>query len=208
MEKGSLTLETAIFTPIFFFLFMCIYGLFVIFTAQNEITHTLLQSANSMAMDAYITEAYKSIDKKANYDDYSYYSLMDLMKDIFRHTEYEDSKGFVDTTNWYVEIHTTPPVKSVDGEETPEVEPYVYKSEVAKARFIAYLSGGDEEKAGERLEALRVVDGLDGMTFDLQVNENDETFTVTVYYNLQYWFDFAGLGKIPMHQSVKSRLWK
>ena len=56
-QSGSVTLEAAIILPIFCTLFMALNGMFFIFSAQNQITHALVQSANSMGMDAYANEA-------------------------------------------------------------------------------------------------------------------------------------------------------
>ena len=68
------------------------------------------------------------------------------------------------------------------------------------------MSGGDEVAADEKLEDLGIVDGIDGVDFKMRVE--DEIVTITIKFEIQYWFDFFDMGKIPMEQSVKVRLWK
>ena len=78
-------------------------------------------------------------------------------------------------------------------------------ADVAKKRFIGYLAGGDEDAAREKLNNLGIVDGIDGVSFETDIE--GEELTVTIKYEIQYWFDFFGAGKIPMEQTIKSRLW-
>ena len=59
-QRGSTTLETSIVLPIFIFIFLFIFGLFSIVSAQNQMTHALIQSTKSMSLDSYITESVDS----------------------------------------------------------------------------------------------------------------------------------------------------
>ena len=79
-------------------------------------------------------------------------------------------------------------------------------NQIAKERFVGYLAGGDENKAEEKLKGMGIVDGLEGIAFETKVE--GEVLTVTIKYKIQYWFDFLGMGEIPMEQTIKSRLWK
>ena len=55
-ERASVTLEAAIILPIFCFLFMALNGVFFVFSAQNQVMHTLVQMANSLSLDPYWNE--------------------------------------------------------------------------------------------------------------------------------------------------------
>lgn len=55
-ERASVTLEAAIILPIFYFLFMALNGVFFVFSAQNQVMHTLVQTANSLSLDPYWNE--------------------------------------------------------------------------------------------------------------------------------------------------------
>ena len=59
-EEGSITLETALVLPIFFFMFLFIYGLFSVYSSQNRMTHALIQSAKSLSLDSYMAENVES----------------------------------------------------------------------------------------------------------------------------------------------------
>lgn len=178
-QRGSVTLETSIVLPIFIFLFLFIYGLFSVIATQNQMTHALVQSTKSLSLDSYLTE---NLDSAAEEGTKFWGGLSDMVLDIVRlnNNEYYSSQ-----TDWY---------KSEDG-----------NPDIAKKRFIGYLTGGDEDAAKEKLKNMGIVDGLDGVTFTTKVE--GEILTVTIKYEIQYWFDFFGMGKIPMEQTIKSRLW-
>lgn len=55
-ERASVTLEAAIILPIFCFLFMALNGVFFVFSAQNQVMHALVQTANSLSLDSYWNE--------------------------------------------------------------------------------------------------------------------------------------------------------
>ena len=182
-QSGSVTLEAAIILPIFCALFMALNGMFFIFSAQNQITHALVQSANSMGMDAYANEAIESFfDEGWNF----WGSLTDLFMDLGRRA----------MTNGY---YTSPDDWYAVGSG----------SNVAKKRFVAYLTGTDgssgEGDAQEKLKRLGVENGLSGM--DFSVEKEDKDFKITVKYKLSFWFDPFNTAKIPMEQTVKARLW-
>lgn len=177
--RGTMTLEMAIVLPIFIFIFLFIFSLFWTVSAQNQITHALVQSSKSMSLDSYLTESYTSAYKS----DTSFWSgVGDMLTDLMRLTT-DDS--FTSYTDWY--------------------ESSTGSSSVAKDRFVGYLTGGDEDAADDKLRHLGVVGGLDGITFTMEID--DELMTVTISYELEYVFDFFGIGKIPMEQSITTRLW-
>jgi hypothetical protein len=76
---------------------------------------------------------------------------------------------------------------------------------LARSRFIGYLAGGDEELADEKLKNMGIVDGLDGVKFTMAIDGED--MTIKLNYTIQFWFDAFDLGKIPVEQSITSKLW-
>ena len=166
-RKGSITLETILVLPIFFFMFLFIDGLFVVVTAHNTVTHALIQSSKSLSLDSYITENSGTVFKD----------------DTIR---INNNPNFTSHTNWYSKDSVS--------------------SSIIKARFVGYLSGGDEDDAEGKLKALGVVDGLNGIKLNGAVN--GEELTITANYTIQFWFDFMDMGKIPLSQQITCRLWK
>lgn len=178
-QRGSVTLETSIVLPIFILIFLFVYGLFSVIAAQNQMTHALVQSTKSLSLDSYLTE---NVESAAEAGTKFWGGLSDMVLDIVR---LNNNDYFSSQTDWY---------KSKKG-----------NPDIAKKRFVGYLTGGDEGAADEKLKNLGIVDGLDGVTFTTKVD--GESLTVTINYEIQYLFDFCGMGKIPMEQTIKSHLW-
>lgn len=179
-RKGSITLETILVLPIFFFMFLFIDGLFVVVTAHNTVTHALIQSSKSLSLDSYITENSGTVFKD---DTITWGGVSEMIIDLIR---INNNPNFTSHTNWYSKDSVS--------------------SSIIKARFVGYLSGGDEDDAESKLKALGVVDGLNGIKLNGAVN--GEELTITANYTIQFWFDFMDMGKIPLSQQVTCRLWK
>lgn len=178
-KRGSVTLETCVVLTIFFFLFLCIYGTFPVFSAQNQITHALVQASKSLSLDSYQNEHTNSIEK----EDVSILGdvgLGDLISDAFR----TGNDSFSSSNDWY--------------KNTSEI------NDIARRRFLGFLAGS-EDSADEKLKSLCIVGGADGVTVTAKV-ENEE-LTMTIKYDIQYWFNFFGIGKIPMEQTIHSHMW-
>ena len=179
-QKGSVTLETTLVLPFFIFMFLMIFGLFSIVSAQNKICHALVQSSKSMSLDAYYLERVSSASEDATK---FWGSLSDAVLDIVR---LDNDKHFTARTDWYSDSTKGAPV--------------------AKDRFVGYIAGGDEAEADKILEKLGVIDGLDGITFKTDIS--DDVMTVTINYTLQFVLDAFDMGQIPVEQSIKVKLWK
>jgi hypothetical protein len=188
-ESGAIILETSIVIPIFMFLILGIYGLFVISAAQSRITHALIQSAQSLSQDAYGNEKFDSEEKKEFMFDSD---MSTVITELIRrgHDPY-----FTSESDWYKDIYAK-------GEKhDAEV---VSRNNTVRKRFIGYLAG-DEDGAEKLLKSVGVVDGLNGIKISSAVSGGD--LTVNVEYNLQLWFDFFDVGKIPVKQSYTSKMW-
>lgn len=180
-EQGALLIETAIVLPIFILVIVFVYGIFNITNAQNQISHALIQSTQSLSMDKYTNEKINSL---LNVEESGglWGGLDDAILEILR---LGNDPYFSSTYTWY------------DGSGDSQ--------DIAKKRFIGYLSNGDEEAADAKLKALGVIDGLSGITFEVETTSQD--VTVTIEYTLQFWVDIFDIGKIPLEQSITSRFW-
>ena len=58
-ERGAVSLEACIVLPIFIFVLMFFYGLMVFFSGHQLLSHSLIQSAESLSLDPYATEQLK-----------------------------------------------------------------------------------------------------------------------------------------------------
>lgn len=177
--RGSIILETSIVLPMFMLVIMFIYGFFSLTTAQNQMTHALIQSSKSLSLDPYITEHVDSAAESKTF----WSSLGSMVLDFARLPMYD--KYYTSATDWY--------------KGTGD-------NKLAKNRFIGYFAGGDETVADQRLKNLHVVDGLDGVDFTMAISGND--MTITMKYEIQFWIDVVNLGKIPVKQSITTKLWK
>lgn len=179
-QCGSVTLETCIVLPIFMFMFLFISGLFSVVAAQNQMTHALIQSTKSLSLDSYLIESVDSVfEENAVY----WSGVSDMILDLIRRN---NDIYFTTVFDWY---------------KSDNID-----NSVIIMRFIGYLSGGDVQAADQKLRDMGIVEGINGINFDIQVN--GEEMIVTIEYEIQYWFDFFDMGTIPMEQSITTHLWK
>lgn len=204
-KNGSVSLEACIVVPIFMFLMLFVYSFFMIFTAQNSISHALLQSSQSVSLDPHKTEKIGVASGEIPG------SVIDALVELLE----SDDTNFKSDSKWYATDSGFSEAKVTivtNGfmEATQKVDVTGLSSpllnDTAKKRFIAYLTGGDEDKAREYLDTLNIVNGLDGITFTALISGEDIYITAT--YEIEYVFNFQGAAKIPMTQTVCSRMWK
>lgn len=190
-EQGSLILETSIVLPIFILIMVFILGIFNVVYAQNQMVHTLVQMSSSLSMDSYLTGKVNSIEKvEGGFD-----GLDDVFIELKRNVIGNDPH-FTSKKEWFY----------LDADHPLERGTVATAdSTIAKNRFIGYLTGGDEKAAEKRLDALGVVNGLNGMTFTMQYDGTD--VIVTIEYTLQFWADYFGIGKVPMKQTIRAKRW-
>lgn len=176
--KGVITLEACICVMFFMVLMLLLAGLFTMFMAQNATSHAVLQATESLALDSLAGE---------KIGDGGVESVSDIVVDILNiFNILDEDTDFATNAEWYEEEDI---------------------SETVKSRFVAYLTGGDEEAADELLENLNVSGGLDGLDFSKSYIE-DNTLYVVLEYELEYYFDIGGLSNVSVRQTACSRLWK
>ena len=182
-RKGTVTIETAIFLPIFFFVFMAIFGVFGVIMARHQVRHAFFQATKSLSKDSLITER---VDKRSDDGNLFLNNFGEIATLFIRWVI--DGDNFSSSEKWYANSNST------DGKE------------IIKARFVGFLTGGDETKADTYLKNLRVKNGLSGVTFDYYV-ENGE-MTITINYTVEYWVKLFGVEQIPMSHSLKRKMWR
>lgn len=182
-RKGTVTIETAVFLPIFFFVFMAIFGVFGIILARHQVRHAFFQATKSLAKDSLITER---VDKRSDDGNLFLNNFGEIATLFIRWVI--DGDNFSSSEKWYANSNST------DGKE------------IIKARFVGFLTGGDETKADTYLKNLRVKNGLSGVTFDYYV-ENGE-MTITINYTVEYWVKLFGAEQIPMSHTLKTKMWR
>ena len=165
-NQGSISLEACVVVPIFMFLMLFVYSFFIVFSAQSTITHTLLQCCQSVSLDPYKTENLGIADGELPS------SIGDLIAELLE----GDNPHFVSDSKWYKTDDETSfsdaVVNIVTGGFLSEEKEVVVAGlasteldQIVKQRFIGYLSGGDQSKAESGMEALNIVNGLDGIVF-------------------------------------------
>lgn len=177
-----MVLEACIVLPLFIFFVLTMYGLITVFMAQNVIGHALLESTQSLALDAYATDQFTGNPSVGQWVQSLGQSLLGTAADdpYFSNEErWYDREGGATQADWEA---------------------------AAKARFVGYLAGGDETKAQAILEGLRVTDGLDGLDFSNSTLSGSD-LTIRVDYEITFFFNPFDLGKFSTGQQACARMW-
>ena len=150
-QKGIITLEACISVLSFFMLMILLAGLFRMFMAQNLLAHAALETAESLALDAYSGNKIGS----GNWG-----SVGDLINNLFDLANNDDFSTYED---WYTDSSDV----SVGG--------------AVQTRLIAYLSGGDKTEADKLLKRLNIKDGIEGIDLSESHVENGILYVVLKY---------------------------
>ncbi len=183
-RKGMVTLETAIFLPIFFFIFFAIFGVFGVILARHQVRHACIQTAKSLSHDSFLTEQFDPRDKEKGQE---FYTSFGSLANTFIRWIIDDGGYYTSREKWYTTSNSS------DGKD------------IIKKRFVGFLAGGKDDDAKKYLKNLGIKDGLDGITFEYWV-ENGE-LTLKVDYTVQYWFKCFGAENIPMSHTIKTKMW-
>ena len=184
-EHGVVSLEACIVLPIFIFVLMFFYGLMVFFSGHQLLSHSLLQSAESLSLDPYATEQLKiSWDEMEGGED--------LVQAMYADAFTSQDPYFSSNEKWYAE-------------NSDLLIPTV------RSRFLAYFVGSGtssemEKAADERLKTIGVQGGLDGLDFSGTKIEGN-TLTIVIKYRQEFVFNFQGLAAFDRQQSITITLW-
>lgn len=187
-ESGSVTIEACVVLMLFMFLILTLYSFFMIFGAQGKIRSTMLQSAESLSLDPYLSS---SVPESVWRTDGVQKLLLKLITDATTSND-----GFVNTTKW-------DEIDPSTGDQSKVVA-------AAKERFLAYFAGGDETVADTILRSYRIVDGFSGLHFDQTNVDSDGNVNLVITYEQKYFFDYPlfGLSNVKRKEVVVSHLWK
>jgi len=186
-ESGLLSLEASIAVTIFIFLMLFLYSFFVVFEVRNEIGHTVLSTANSLAFDGY---------ENSNLGDSD--TLGQIIYNIYGNST-NDNNDFSDYRTWYDDSTVT----DEDGNTSLSND----FSDALKNRFLAYLTGGNPDNAEAILKRYHIQGGVDGLDFSGSKVEDGKLY-VSVKYEIEYEFNVFNLGNNEFEQSACSKLWK
>lgn len=186
-EKGLLSLEACIAVTIFIFLMLFLYSFFVVFEVRNEMGHVTLATANSMSLDAYENDTLGESD-----------TIGQIFYNVYGQAT-NSQNDFTDFRKWYDGSTVT--------DENGNVTLSAEFAGVVKARFIAYLTSGDADKAEEILKRYHVVNGVDGLDFSGS-HISDGKLYLSVKYEIEYEFNVFNLGSNKFEHKACSKLWK
>lgn len=186
-EQGLLSLEACIAVTIFIFLMLFIYSFFVVFEVRNEMGHVTLSTANSMSFDVYENSTLGGSG-----------TVGQIFYNIYGQAT-NSQNDFSDFRKWYENSTET----DADGNVALSTD----FADVIKARFVAYLTSGESDKADEILKRYHVVDGVDGLDFSGSYVSGGKLY-LSVKYEIEYEFNVFNLGNNKFEHTVCSKLWK
>lgn len=195
-DEGSLTLEACVSVLLFLILALLFASFFPMFMVQNMTAHALLETSQSLSVDAYAA-------KKLGRDHFD--SIQDISMvflDKLNITSITNDAFATDKT-WYEQDEDHH--QSVDDYQTGVVD-------LVKQRFVAYLGAGDdgrtmhEREADELLERYKVEKGLDGIDFT-GTEVRDGYLNIKITYTFHNDFSVLDFKPFVVTQTTKSKIW-
>lgn len=234
-EKALLSLEASIVVSIFIFLMLYLYSFFIVFEARNELAHVLLSSCNSLALDRYEISVTIAKGGGTNAVGNGFFTLIygvsgTLDSDFVSHMRWYESKNYFnpgkasgdfDGTIYASEAarneadlkiqkkYDEAGLKNIESKDIYGNYNSAYSTDLEatiKKRFLAYLSGGDTNKAEKLLKRLHVADGINGLDVSYSYITSGKLYVV-LRYSLEYEFNPFGLGNLNIEQTACSKLW-
>ena len=179
--KGSITLEASLVVPIFVIIMMFFYGIMMMFSGEELIAHSMLQSGKSLALDSYANGNNSAVEIN---------ETIKNMKEIFNKlgvSEVDNSEYFSTTEQWYKD-------ETKIGREV-------------KKRFLGFLSGGDKERADSLLKVVGVDGGIDKIDFNESYIDEDSDLHLIINYDQTFLFDLNGKVSFKRKKEVVTHMW-
>jgi hypothetical protein len=182
-----ITVEACVSVTLFMLLMFIVQGIFMMFMAHGMVAHVTMQTAESLAMDAWQVSKLQlngasgaSVGKL----------ISDRLLEAMGQTE-ENNPNFVSGTEWWKES--------------------VALENAVSLRFLGYFTGGDDDKAAKYIKAVKIdnpaSDWLSAFDFSESKVVNGDLY-VTVKYKLNYMFKIWGLENgVDVKQTAVSHLW-
>lgn len=177
-DSGVVSIEACVLVPLFIFLMLFFYGFIIMFMGQHMMSHSLIQSAESLSLDSYANERLSINDVQDGGD---------LLTALYANLFTSGNEYFSSNEKWYA-----------SGSGSAE--------EVIKKRFIGYLSNGDVSKANDILDNIGIKGGIDSLDFS-GCTVDDDVLTITIKYTQEFLFNFQGLASFEREVTVKANMW-
>ena len=199
-EKGSVTVEATLCVTLFMIFVLFMTTLFFMVSVQEDISHSLVQTADSLCLEAY------SIDKlTTDLDTGAKAALTDLAVKLF--STANSDENFTTDKRWFSEeylqlkyVEDTTMLTSKESLHTVDL------AEVIRQRFVGFFANGDEDYADYYLSRMGVVDGLSGLDFsESKIDGGD--LCITVKYKVKYLVNAGGLGEVNGSQTYRASIW-
>ena len=170
------------------------------FMGQQMISHSMLQSAESLSLDSYGTEKIRDED-----DNPATELVITFMENLFTGSFSADSidSTFASTKRWYDK--DADDYKHGNRDALYESD----KNEVIKNRFLGYLTGeSDITKAEEKAKEIYKLIGVENEELDFSESTvEDGVLTMVIKYRQKFVFDFQGLVGIDRQLTIKVNMW-
>lgn len=176
-DEGLISLEACIVVPVFMMLMMFMYGFILLFMGQQAMSHALLQSTQSLALDSFAAERLELADIEDG---------ADLLAALYAGVFTSQDPYFSATDKWY------------SGDESA-------MNETIRKRFIGYFAGTDAD-ADAALKAFGIVDGKDGLDFSGSTVTDGKLY-VQLTYRQKFLFDFNGFNTYGRKLKAQAKLW-
>lgn len=199
-ERGSVTIEATLSVTLFVLLMLFLVTLFFMVAVQNNISHAIVQTADSLSLEAY------SVNKlQTNINSGVKNIITDLSVKLFYSTD--ENQYFTTDERWFDSNQLLE--QYVEEPSSSTYDPSVRKIDLAsviKKRFIGYFANGDEDYAEAFLTKMGVVDGLNGLDFSGSRVEGNK-LKIVVNYKMKYWINFGDMGNVDVSQSYLTKIW-
>lgn len=199
-ESGSITVEATLCVTLFVLLMLFMVTLFFMVAVQNNISHAIIQTADSLSLEAYATNKLQT-DINSGLKNI----ITDLTVKLFYSTD--ENQYFANDQRWFDSNQLLE--QYVEDPTTSTYDPSVRKIDLAaviKNRFIGYFANGDKDFADTFLTKMGVVDGLNGLDFSESRVEGNK-LKIVVNYKIKYWINLGDMGKVDVSQSYYSKIW-
>lgn len=186
-SEGAVAIEACVTVTLFMLLMFFFLGVFMIFMAQSMVAHVAMQTAESLAMDAWQIEKVQL----TGISDASVGRI--VVNGILELTGQSEEKNpnYVTENEWWT--------------DKGQLE------DAISSRFLGYLTGGDEERAIKFIKAVKIniAAGQWSKAFDFSDSKIESgDLYVTIKYKLDYMFQIWGLENgVAVEQTAVSHLW-
>lgn len=199
-EDGSVTVEATLCVTLFMIFALFLTTLFYTVYVQEAISHSIIQTADSLSMEAY------SI-KKLQPDENTGVKAAITALGVRLFSTSNSDEHFYTEQRWFAEDRLEE--QYVERAEISAGNPALRTidlSEIIKTRFVGFFANGDEEYADAFLKKMGVVDGLNGISFTESQVKNGNLY-IKAKFKVKYLINIGKIGEINASQEYCSKIW-